>query len=337
MCVNNVEKRGIKTWLSNTLREMKDRNRDFDLVPHKKRHKREWVNWNYDSEIYAFGKRLNEDLSQDELKKIFIDQSYVDEEEKRKKDLGLENVGVTLLSNSELSNKGDSIMKSFTQSYLRFFLPRVPEECISSISHNLCSNQTLSHIGGYIGCKDLIMSPLIDPTEEMIANSVKSLIAVLDETKGSKQCEKFIIDIILPYLHDKDLLAIWDPVDPENKVRKILQNDGLPDFEPRLMRETGRNTIFSCYIVGLYVNKNLIGYGPGETIQVAQEMAAYDALRRFFNLTVSGVRFKFGPAAHNLDYKSKQEANFSIRDWKLSYFTQNTNPVESPRKVAVSM
>ncbi|XP_053210446.1 39S ribosomal protein L44, mitochondrial-like [Panonychus citri] len=319
-----VERREIKTWLKNTLVEMKDRDRDFDLIPHKQRHRREWIDWNYDCEIFAFNARLGEKLPLDKLKGVFIDQSYVDEESRKNKELGLEGVGVEFESNRKLAEKGERIMKQFIASYLRFFLPRVPEEGILSILENLCSDKNLSHISGYIGCTELIMSPLVNPTDVMLSTAVKSLLGLLEETSGSQQCQKFIIDIILPYLNDKDLLEIWNPISPEIKVQQILQNDGLPQFEARLLRETGRNTIFSCYTVGLYVNKNLLGYGPGESIEIAKEMAAYDTLRRFFNLTPSQVLFKFGPPAHNLDYTSKlNQTNPPLKDWKLSDFNEN--------------
>ena len=40
-----VQRREIKAYTKNTLVEMKKRSRDFDLIPHKERHRREWIDW----------------------------------------------------------------------------------------------------------------------------------------------------------------------------------------------------------------------------------------------------------------------------------------------------
>ena len=38
---------------------------------------------------------------------------------------------------------------------------------------------------------------------------------------------------------------------------------------------------------------------PGETVSIAEEMAARDALRHYFSLTPERTPFQFGPTAHS--------------------------------------
>jgi mitochondrial ribosomal protein L44 len=85
---------------------------------------------NYNSELYAFSKRLNEDFDLDKLKIAFTHDSYLKEEEKRQKELNVPNVSIDLHSNQELAEEGHFYIRSFSHLYLRHFLPRVPEECI---------------------------------------------------------------------------------------------------------------------------------------------------------------------------------------------------------------
>ena len=99
------------------------------------------------------------------------------------------------------------------------------------------------------------------PKDDVVAMTVKSLVAILDETKGTNHTRKFIIDFIMTFLNDKDIFSLWDLQEPEIVLQKILHNDNLPPYEPRLLRETGKNTIFACYNVGLYVDQELIGFG----------------------------------------------------------------------------
>lgn len=87
------------------------------------------------------------------------------------------------------------------------------------------------------------------------------MVQVLAEVRGLPHCKNFIIDLIMPYLHDKDIMEIWKCDDPRITVNKILSNEGLPAYEARILRETGRNTVLGCFVVGLYSNKNLLGYG----------------------------------------------------------------------------
>jgi len=107
----------------------------------------------------------------------------------------------------------------------------------------------------------LIIKQEIDPSDHIVAMTVKSLVALLKESKGAKHANKFIIDFIMTFLNDKDILVLWDLKDPEMVLQKILSNNNLPPYEARLLRETGQSTIFACYNVGLYVNQELKGFG----------------------------------------------------------------------------
>ena len=44
----------------------------------------------------------------------------------------------------------------------------------------------------------------------------------------------------------------------------------------------GQDTILACYHIGVYCDKELIGQSPGETVEIAKNMAARDALRKLF-------------------------------------------------------
>ncbi|XP_074601197.1 mitochondrial ribosomal protein L44 [Brevipalpus obovatus] len=329
--------RGMKTWETDTRKLMYERSRDIDAITHPKRHQREWRNWNYKGELYAFIKRYGEDLPLDRLRVAFVDASLKEVNEENRVQWGVGDlVGNDFEHNAKLSQEGQEILSDFTKKYLRYFLPRVPENCIHAVEQFILSNGSLSTIGHALGCNFLIMSPHVDPPETMVASSVKALISLLAQNNGDHHCRKFIIDLIMPFLADKDLMHIWNFDNPQIVLNKILSNDHLPSYEPRLLRETGRNTVLSCYVVGLYVDKKFIGSSPGESIEIAEEMAAYDALRRFFGLTPGKVIFKFGKNAYNLDYESKKDEHPSFSEWKLSLFEENGRR-SSGKKLASSM
>ena len=49
--------------------------------------------------------------------------------------------------------------------------------------------------------------------------------------------------------------------------------------ESRLLFQTGPETILASHNVGIFCNKEIIGQSFGETLDIAEEMAARDALR----------------------------------------------------------
>ena len=53
----------------------------------------------------------------------------------------------------------------------------------------------------------------------------------------------------------------------------------------------------------------------GESLEIAEEMAAFEALKRLFEVRPSDFVFKFGQCAHNLNYTAHNRPNPSISEW----------------------
>lgn len=62
-----------------------------------------FLEWNLESELYAFGKRLNEDFDSDLLLQAFTDRSYVIKEEMKQKELKID---IKMKDNRELADGG---------------------------------------------------------------------------------------------------------------------------------------------------------------------------------------------------------------------------------------
>ncbi|RWS08841.1 39S ribosomal protein L44-like protein [Dinothrombium tinctorium] len=293
------------------------RAQSYDAIPHPERHRREWQNWNYKSELFAFSQRLSEKFSEEMLRVCFTDKSYVEKEDEQRKELGMPEIELRTENNSELAAIGTNKLTPFIKSYLRYFLKNVPEECISAVHNYLMSDTVLADIASKIGCTQLILCNAINPSDEVKAQVLRALIGALMKEKGEKHTEKFIIDFILTYINDQDIMEVWNLPQAEIALSNVLKNNGITEYEPRLLRESGRNTIYACFMVGMYVDKKLIGFGSGETVSIAREMAAYDALRRMFKLTPASTLFKFGKDAYNIDFGSSSQEYSLLNEWKL--------------------
>lgn len=76
----------MKRWVSPTLRVLKVRR---DLIgPEPEKPRSSYLEWNYDAEMYAFGKRLGEEFDKELLKQALIQREYVNMQEFAAKDKG---------------------------------------------------------------------------------------------------------------------------------------------------------------------------------------------------------------------------------------------------------
>lgn len=90
---------------------------------------------------------------------------------------------------------------------------------------------------------------------------MKALIGALAEDHGQRRAENFVLDFVLTFLVDKDLMEIWQIPTPRYNLKAILTRERLPAPEYRLLGETATGTIEACYVVGIYCDKELIGWG----------------------------------------------------------------------------
>ena len=78
----------------------------------------------------------------------------------------------------------------------------------------------------------------------------------------------------------------------------------------------GQDTILACYHIGVYCDKELIGRSPGETIEIAQDMAARDALRVLFHFDECSTPLPYQIMRAGGDVL-KLKPNDSVKDWCL--------------------
>lgn len=127
--IHNVNpERGIRMNFAQKLKVMKIRR--AIAGPDKIRKRSECFDWTYDAELYAFGKRLQENVSDETLRCVFVHDSYIRvEAEKRQAMVGFqESPQLDLKSNFDLINRGKDIISEFVLRYLRVAFPFLPEE-----------------------------------------------------------------------------------------------------------------------------------------------------------------------------------------------------------------
>lgn len=80
--------------------------------------------------MFAFNQRLNEKFNESNLRIAFTNKSYIEKEEMRRRELGIVEAGIDMKDNSLFAQEGEKLMHSYIKRYLRYFLPKVPEDGI---------------------------------------------------------------------------------------------------------------------------------------------------------------------------------------------------------------
>ncbi|KAK5638020.1 hypothetical protein RI129_012315 [Pyrocoelia pectoralis] len=259
--------RGIKRWVAPTLRELEKRRKR--MGPQQPNPRSSFLEWNYDAELYSFGKRLGEEFKTNLLQKAFTHRSYVIQRELTG------NLTETFEDNSDLITEGDSvILKSIRQQYVRY-----PEEIVDAVCNYLMTNKMLAHVAFYLGTKDIVLTAEFPAEEETLANTFKAIVGALNRSTSEDRAHVFVSDFLICQLNGKDIYEVWDPKNPYDILKQLVGRE----IEPRLCNESASNTILANYQVGLYDNRQLLGIGWGESVEIAKETAAMHAIKKLYN------------------------------------------------------
>ncbi|KAJ8888853.1 hypothetical protein PR048_008347, partial [Dryococelus australis] len=251
--------RTFKRWLAPTLREIKRRKDKMGPQPPLRRST--FLEWNYQAELFAFGKRLNEQFAEEALQQAFTDRSYIVQEETRLRDLNIESPQLSLTDNWPLVEVGEQLTSDTVYRCLRASLPYVPEECISCAANYLMSEDVLARVSSGIGTRDLILSADFPPEAATLARSLKAVVGALEKSCGQDRAAQFVMDLVVSQLCGRNVYEMWSPEDPLALVTAIMSRRGGGSIEPRLLGKAAPNTILAVYRVGIYSDKQFLGSG----------------------------------------------------------------------------
>jgi len=243
-----------------------------------------YLDWNYQAEIGAFSARLGESFSGGLLVQAFTTEAQVVAEMEEQRRLGVELDDQDMQDNSKLAEQGRMLTQEALTEWLERAYPLLPGDGVSAVVSHLLAPEFLANVSFHLGCRELVSSPSYPPTMSELGTC---LLAVLGALASSHQdrAKQLAIDLLAAQLQGKDIATIWEVRDPMARLAGILKERGMGEPESRLLWSSGPGTILACYTVGVYSDRQLVGESPGETQEVAEEMAARDALRRLLGLS----------------------------------------------------
>ncbi|KAF8570642.1 Ribonuclease III [Paragonimus westermani] len=262
--------------------------RRLDIGPEPYRPRSVWPTWNFDAELSAFCHRINEKIPPSKLVHALIDKSYTASNNSSSPEDGKH------ANNVEYAKAGRNVATSFILAFLRNVFPFVPEEWIVKIGQHLLSPAQLAFTSGCLGLKDLVsyadtpLSPgqvTAPPSTEVMSNVILAVIGVLAE-QDYERALLFVRDFLVTPLVDLDLTGELIVIEkPMQLLKGILAANDRDPPESRLQNQAGMNTLTACYQVGIYSSRELLGEAPGETLEIAEQEAARQAVRNLFGLS----------------------------------------------------
>lgn len=147
-----LETRYISRWVAPTLWELK--RRKDKVGPDAPQPRSSFLEWNYDAEVFAFGKRLGEEFDSKLIRQALIHKSYVSS-----KQLQVENDNsVSEVDNVEFIKFGEKFIADCINEELG---KKHPDDVVKATECYLMSDDILAHIAIHIGLKDIILTAVI--------------------------------------------------------------------------------------------------------------------------------------------------------------------------------
>lgn len=264
------------------MRELRARRKR--LGPEPVHQRSSFIDWNYNAELFAFAKRLNEEFNRDLLQQALTERSFIVQEEKRQRELGIEEPVLNVRDNADLVKHGEELLSNYVGAFIRYSFPRLPYDGMRAIQDYLCSDEVLAHVSQHIGTKDLILTAEPVPDARTLSSTLKAVVSALQKTSGDDRAFEFVRDFVATQLNQKDLNEIWTVENPFEILKEECSARKMGEPEPRDIGSSATNTILACYRVGIYCNKQLLSAGFGENVEIAVDVAALTALNKFYEI-----------------------------------------------------
>ncbi|MFZ5559748.1 MAG: ribonuclease III [Patescibacteria group bacterium] len=205
------------------------------------------------------------------LQQAFVHRSYLNE-----------NPGCKLEHNERLEFLGDAVLELVITKYLFNSYPN-PEGELTTWRAALVNSKMLSEIAtkmefnGYLMLSKGESQDTGRARQFILANTLEALVGAIYLDQGFEKAEKFIQDKLLCEL--PKILEHRLYLDPKSHFQEHAQEKvGItPSYE--VLKEEGPDHAKS-FVVGVYLNSELVAKGRGPSKQAAQEDAAKKALKK---------------------------------------------------------
>lgn len=184
-------------------------------------------------------------------------------------------------SNERLEFLGDSILGMIVAEYLFNLHSRVPEGELTKMRSWLVNKNSLAICAKKLKLHKFIMmsysaeKALESGSESILADTMEAVIAAIYIDNGFSVTKDFILHSLLPIVMDKNIM-----VDRNYKsiLLEEIQSQGKSSPSYEVLSESGPDHK-KDFLVGVFIGNVLIGQGIGKSKKLAEQDAAYNAIK----------------------------------------------------------
>lgn len=193
-----------------------------------------------------------------------------------------ENPDAELANNERLEFLGDAVLELVITEYLYKKYPEKSEGELTNWRASLVNAKILGELAQELGFNDFLLlskgeaKELGKGRQYILANTFEALIGALYLDQGIKSCEKFIEKYLIKKL-------------PEI-IEKGLFKDAKSSFQEEAQEKVGITPIYKVlkewgpdharhFIIGVFLNQELVAQGEGSSKQEAENEAAKNGLK----------------------------------------------------------
>ncbi|VDM97287.1 unnamed protein product [Thelazia callipaeda] len=221
-----------------------------------------YPNWDYDSEIYAFGHRIGApETDRDLLIRALTDSSFYQRADVAGDSINAQPSKKEIYElkehNKEFVQIGTNLLWKFTTAYLRYGFPNAPEELIHTVALKLTADEQIANLATSLGVNNLIRTMEFPASAASLCNAFTALIAALPHNRAIA----LVRNVVITQLIDLDLEALFPLAEPLRVLQYFMASKSDVELEPRLLYSAGEISAEPVFIAGIYANKKLIGQG----------------------------------------------------------------------------
>lgn len=217
-------------------------------------------------------KKLNiEFKNKDLLTQAFVHRSYLNEKP-----------SFNLAHNERLEFLGDAVLELVVTEYLYQNYPEKPEGELTNWRAALVNAKMLADIAKKVGFNDFLLLSRGEEKEEgkarqyILANTFESFIGSMYLDQGFDSCKDFIIKHLvkeLPDILEKGLFR-----DSKSRFQEEAQERTGITPTYKVLDERGPDHV-KHFVIGVFIENELVAKGEGSSKQEAEEQAAKEALK----------------------------------------------------------
>ncbi len=224
-------------------------------------------------DLTEFEKKIEVDFRNKELlRQAFIHRSYINE-----------NKGFGLTHNERLEFLGDAVLELIITDFLYKKYPGKPEGDLTAYRSALVNADTCAGIAKSLGMEEHLLLSKGESKDRgrarqyILANVLEAVIGAIYLDQGMVKAKEFIETHFTPLI--ETIISAGSHVDAKSLFQEKAQEfDGItPSY--KTVKESGPDHD-KKFTVGVYVGKELVAQGDGESKQDAEQNAAKEALSK---------------------------------------------------------